>query len=396
MLKMNIAYPLATTTWGSEELNALNSVISSGQFTMGTQVKNFENNFSKFFKCKHSIMVNSGSSANLLMLQALRYSGYLDPKKTEIIVPAVSWSTTYYPINQAGFKIVFVDIDINTFNIDVEKVNEAINDKTAAILAVNLLGAPCDLTELLRICNDRKIILLEDNCESMGSTIQNKFTGTFGLMGTFSTFFSHHICTMEGGLITTNDSRIYEILLSLRAHGWTRELSPDNYLHPKSGNNWQDLFTFILPGFNVRPLEMSGAVGIEQLKKLNSFISFRKQNADYLIRKLNEHELPIKLQKSNYDSSWFGFGFTFNNLEVGVRSKFIEILSQKNISSRPVVAGNFTRNPVIKLLDYRIHGNLTASDEIHENGFFIGNHHFNLENEIDYFLDVLVEYCGKL
>jgi CDP-6-deoxy-D-xylo-4-hexulose-3-dehydrase len=393
---MNVEYPLATSTWGTEEISALNSVINGGQFTMGSNVKKFENDFAEFFKCKHAVMVNSGSSANLLMLQALKYCGYLQSQQIEIIVPAVSWSTTFYPINQAGFKIVFVDIDVNTFNIDINKVSEAINEKTAAVLAVNLLGAPCDLTELLRICSEKNIILLEDNCESIGSSIDNKFTGTFGLMGTFSTFFSHHICTMEGGLITTNDSKIYEILLSMRAHGWTRELSPDNRLYSKSGNDWQDLFTFILPGFNVRPLEMSGAVGIEQLKKLDSFISFRRLNADYLIKKLSEHKLPVKLQKSDFNSSWFGFGFVFTNIETEVRSEFIKILSQNKIASRPIVAGNFTRNPVIKFLNYDIHENLTSSDVIHENGFFIGNHHYNLEKEIDFFVEILVDYSRKL
>ncbi len=354
---------------------------------MGSEVKSFELDFAKFFKSNFSIMVNSGSSANLLMLQALKYSGYLNSDQNEIIVPAVSWSTTYFPINQAGFKIIFTDINRDTYNIDIDNLERYISKKTAAIFAVNLLGEPSQLIELKKICEKNGIILLEDNCESMGSSIETTMAGTFGLMGSFSTFYSHHICTMEGGLIVTDDKKIYEILLSLRAHGWLRDLDAKNSLYNKTEDTWKNSFTFILPGYNVRPLELEAAIGKVQLRKLPDFVETRRSNAQYLVSELAKRDLPLKLQKSNFDSSWFGFGFLLSDDFKSYRDKLVNFLTFKEIDSRPIVAGNFTRNPVIKYLDYRIEGNLTNSDSINDRGFFIGNHHFPLEEEISYFLD---------
>lgn len=382
-------YPLASSTWDEEEISTLRRVISSGNHTMGKEVEKFEHKFANYFGSKYSVMVNSGSSANLLMVQALKYSGKLKSHQNEIIVPAVSWSTTYFPINQTGYKIIFVDIESDTFNINVKEVEKYINKNTAAILAVNLLGAPCDLIELQRISKENNVILLEDNCESMGSSIKNKMSGTFGLMGTFSTFYSHHISTMEGGVITTDDEIIYEILLSLRAHGWVRQLKNDNSLFEKSGNPWEDSFTFVLPGFNVRPIEMEGALGITQLNKFDNFLTHRKANAEFMIKELKNNLFPIQLQVSNFESSWFGFGFTIiQNSDIS-RKELINHLSSSGIESRPIVAGNFTRNPVIKYLDYEICGELSNADYIHDRGFFIGNHHFQIENEIKFFANTI-------
>lgn len=389
-------YPLASSTWDGEEKKVLHKVIESGHFTMGSEVSLFEKEFSEYFNCKYSVMVNSGSSANLIMLQALKYSGYLKPYQNEIIVPAVSWSTTYFPINQSGFKIIFVDIDVDTFNINTLDLEKHISKRTAAILAVNLLGAPSELTKLKEICDHHEILLLEDNCESMGSSINNKMCGTFGLMGTFSTFFSHHICTMEGGVIVTDDVKIYEIMLSLRAHGWIRELNSKNSLHNKSEDDWDNSFTFILPGFNLRPLELEGSLGRVQLGKLASFVEYRQKNAEHLINELNESKLPLKLQHSNFKSSWFGFGFLLQGEFKNHRSKFVKYLSAQGIDSRPIVAGNFTRNPVIKHLDYEIVEVLSNSDTLHDSGFFIGNHHYSLEEEIDHFLKTTMKFVEHL
>lgn len=388
-------YPLASSTWDDEEFAALNRVILDGNFKMGKSVFEFESDFSKYFGSKYAVMVNSGSSANLLMMQALKFSGYLRDEQNEILVPAVSWSTTYFPINQAGFKIIFVDIEGDSFNIDVKNVKKYINKRTAAILSVNLLGSPSDLIELQKICLEASIHLLEDNCESMGSKIGEKYSGTFGLMGSFSTFFSHHICTMEGGLIITDDLKIYDILLSLRAHGWIRELASKNTLFDKSGDDWEDSFKFILPGYNVRPLEMEGALGVTQLKKFDIFLENRINNAEYLKQRLELVNLPIKLQVSKFESSWFGFGFTVDpNFNLS-RREIVKFLSNKNIESRPIVAGNFTRNPVIKMLDYEIKGSLTNSDFIHFQGFFIGNHHYKVTAELEYFISSILELSTK-
>lgn len=224
---MSVQFPLATASWEKEELDALQRVISSGIFTMGENVKLFERSFSQYVGSKYCVMVNSGSSANLLMVAALFYSK--DPtlkleRGDEIIVPAVSWSTTYYPLYQYGLKIKFVDIDLQTLNYDLDQLELAVTEKTRAIMAVNLLGNPNDFGRIKKIVGDRNIVLIEDNCESMGATYNGKQTGTFGVMGSFSSFFSHHISTMEGGLIVTDNEELYQILLALRAHGWTRDL----------------------------------------------------------------------------------------------------------------------------------------------------------------------------
>ncbi|HQU09922.1 MAG TPA: DegT/DnrJ/EryC1/StrS family aminotransferase, partial [Opitutales bacterium] len=224
---------MATTSWGQEEYDAMQRVIASGVFTMGVNVQVFERDFANYIGSKHCVMVNSGSSANLLMVAALFYTK--NPKLqlkrgNEVIVPAVSWSTTYYPLYQYGLKIKFVDIDLNTLNYDLEQLEKAVTDSTRMIMAVNLLGNPNDFDRINQIIAGRDILMIEDNCESLGAKFNGKHAGTFGVMGSFSSFFSHHISTMEGGLIVTDDEELYHILLSLRAHGWTRNLPKENHV----------------------------------------------------------------------------------------------------------------------------------------------------------------------
>lgn len=215
---MNHKYPLSDDTWGKEEIIAILEVITSNQFTMGEKVRLFEKAFAEYFGSKYAIMVNSGSSANLVLISALLYSGKLN-KGDEIIVPAVSWSTTYFPLIQNSLKIKFVDIDRETLNIDISKLEKAISKNTKAIFAVNLLGNPNNFELLFDICQKYNLLLIEDNCEALGAKYNNKYTGTFGIGGTFSFFYSHHICTMEGGIVATDDKELYEYMLSLRAHG---------------------------------------------------------------------------------------------------------------------------------------------------------------------------------
>ena len=186
-----ISYPLASSTWDDREIKAIQNVIDQDNFTMGSYVKKFENHFSKYFKAKYSVMVSSGSTANLLAVAALFFTRDSSLKRgDEVIVPAVSWSTTYFPLQQYGLKLKFVDIDIDTLNYDMTALSSAVSNKTKIIMAVNLLGNPNNYDVILDICNENNITLLEDNCESMGATFKNKFAGTFGSMGTFSSFFS--------------------------------------------------------------------------------------------------------------------------------------------------------------------------------------------------------------
>ena len=388
-------YPLASSTWGTEEIDAMQRVISSGKFTMGEKVREFEAEFAKTVGSKYSVMVNSGSSANLVLLTAGKYlSEPLLNQDDEIIVPAVSWSTTYYPVNQIGCKLSFVDIELDSLNINPEKVISAITPKTKAILAVNLLGNASDLSELQKIADNFGLKLLEDNCESLAGTLNGKSLGTFGAGGTFSSFFSHHISTMEGGLIATDDEELFQVMKSIRAHGWTRDLPEDNLVFNKTGDSWEDLFRFVLPGYNLRPLELEAAIGLEQLLKLPSFISVRRSNA-ILFKEIMQEFSDIQIQKEFGESSWFGFSLILRGSLKGKRDEFVRHLNAQGIESRPIVAGNFTRNPVIKHLDHVPIPDLPVADEIHFNGLFIGNHHYDLSEQLGHLQTSLRKFVGK-
>lgn len=372
-------YPLATTTWDDAEYKALQDVIASGMFTMGPKVKAFEEAFAEFMGSRYSVMVNSGSSANMLMIAALFYTKENALKAgDEVIVPAVSWSTTYYPLYQYGLKMRFVDIDLETLNYDLEALEQAITPDTKMIMVVNLLGNPNDFNCIKSIIGDREIRIIEDNCESMGATYEGKMAGTFGVMGSFSTFFSHHISTMEGGMIVTDDEELYHILLSIRSHGWTRHLPKKNLVTgTKSDDPFEESFNFVLPGYNVRPLEMSGALGLEQLKKLPMLIEERRKNGAYLQETMKDHP-DLMIQKEVGNSSWFGFSLVIRPGSELTRDELLKKLNNLRIESRPIVTGNFAKNKVCEYFDYSISNNLKNADHIDKNGLFIGNQHYKL------------------
>ncbi len=382
-------YKLAVSSWGDEEIKAIQDVVDSNQFSMGPKVAQYEKEFASFFGSNYAVMCSSGSTANLLMIAALFYTKKPKLKRgDEIIVPSVSWSTTYFPLQQYGLKLKFVDIDIHTLNYNLEDLKNAITESTKAIMAVNLLGNSNDFTTILSIINGRNIILIEDNCESMGAKLNNKFTGTFGLMGTFSSFFSHHISTMEGGMVLTDDEELYHVLLCLRAHGWSRNLPRINHVSNKSDDFFTESFRFLLPGYNVRPLEMSGSIGLEQLKKLPYFIERRRENAELFIS-LFENDKRFIIQKEIGESSWFGFSLIIkDNSE---RKTILKKLSDSNIDTRPIVTGDFTKNDVMKYFDYTIYSKLKNTQILHSKGFFVGNGHIDLSNELRFLKSVIDE-----
>ena len=381
-------YELASSSWNNKEIDAINDVIKRDCYTMGDSVKQFEKDFAKFTQNKYCVMVNSGSSANLLAIAALFYKKENPLKRgDEVIVPAVSWATTYYPLYQYGLKLKFIDVDRETLNFDIEELKKAVTDKTRLIFAVNLLGNPNDYDEIKNIIGNKNIYLLEDNCESLGGIYKGKQLGSIGLMGTYSTFFSHHMATMEGGLIGTDNEELYHLLLSLRSHGWTRHLPKENKLCKKSDFAFDESFRFILPGYNVRPVEMMGAIGIEQLKKLPEFLRFRRENAKYF-KKLFGDDERFMLQKEIETSSWFGFSFLIKDNSID-RKKIIQTLTDANIDTRPIVAGNFARKEVVKWFDYEIQGELPNADFIDKRGFFVGNHQFDIKDKLDYLYETL-------
>lgn len=385
-------YPLASSTWDEREIAAIESVIKSGMYTMGDRVREFESSFAAFFGSRFAVMVNSGSSANLIAVAALffRRESALE-RGQEVIVPALSWSTTFAPLQQYGLHCRFVDIDPETLNYDLNKLSEAVTDKTRMVVAVNLLGNPNNFHEIKRIIDGRDIVLLEDNCESMGSRFDGKYTGTFGLMGTFSSFFSHHISTMEGGMVLTDDEELYHIMLSLRSHGWTRHLPPTNLVTGrKSENPFEESFRFVLPGYNLRPGEIHAAIGMEQLAKLPQLLETRKRNAGVFQESFADCEW-VQLQKECGESSWFGFAMTLVEKAPVSRNELVAKLEEKGVACRPVISGNFLKNPIMAYFDYSVSGSISNAEYIDQNSFFVGNHHYPLNTEIEHLREIFSE-----
>lgn len=376
-------FPLATTSWDAREYAAIDRVVKSGMFSMGPEVARFEEEFAAAMGSKYCVMVNSGSSANLIIVAALRYhSKHGLPEGAEVIVPAVSWSTTYYPLHQYGLRQKFVDIDRDTLNYDLDALAEAIGPETRAIMVVNLLGNPNEFDRIEKIIGDRDILVIEDNCESLGATYQGRQAGTFGIAGSYSSFFSHHIATMEGGLVVTDDEELHHIMLSVRSHGWTRHLPKFNHVTgEKSDDPFEESFKFVLPGYNLRPLEMSGAIGQEQIAKLPMIVAERRKNAE-AFRALMQGYPQMRMQQEIGESSWFGFSLVVQPDAGFDRAALIRALGDHGVECRPIVTGNFAKNEVVKNhMDHVIHGTLKNAEDIDVNGLFIGNHHYPLDEK---------------
>ncbi len=385
---MKYKYPLAVNTWNNQEINAIQKLLKSQKLTYGKNVKIFEQVFSKFTGFKYSVMVNSGSSANLLMFQSIlykkEYKNYLK-KNDEVIVPAVSWSTSYYPINQSGLKIKFVDIDKDTFNYDLDKLSKSITNKTKIILLVSVLGNPNNISKIKQIIKKkkRKILLLSDNCEALGARYKMKHVGKESLISTFSSYFSHHISTIEGGIVCTDDKEIYHILLSLRSHGWTRDLPKKNYVTKyKSKDEFKETFNFVLPGYNLRPTEINAVAGIIQLKKIDKFLKIRRLNSKYYKNFLNNNKY-FNIQKEIENSSWFGFSIILKSKYYKKFSKLRKNFEKIGIETRPIISGNFANQLVTKkYLRYYIPNKLQNADIIDKYGLMFGNNIIDLKDMI--------------
>ncbi|MBI5641253.1 MAG: DegT/DnrJ/EryC1/StrS family aminotransferase [Nitrospirae bacterium] len=381
-------YELAASTWGEEEKQALLDVVKSDIYTMGKNVREFEESFAEYFGMKYAVMANSGSSANLIAVASLFYRKEKPLKRgDEVIVPCISWATTYHPLQQYGLKMKFVDIDLDTLNMDVAELKKAITKDTKMVVAVSVLGNPCRFDEIAGLCEENDIILFEDNCEAMGARFNGRYTGTFGLVNTFSTFFSHHISTMEGGLVLTDDREIYNLLKSMRNHGWTRDQDPDSPIYERRDDDFFEAYRFILPGYNVRPGEIHGAIGKVQLKKLDGFIRTRRRNAEHFVNLFRDDKRFI-IQKESGESSWFCFTMVINP-ELGInRAKVLQRLKDAGIEHRIITGGNILRHDVIRHYDHELTKSANA-DIAHYNGFFVGNFPYDLRDKIDYLHNTL-------
>lgn len=387
-------YELAASTWGAEEIEALKRVIDSGRFTMGEQVAAFEREFAEYFGVKHGIMVNSGSSANLISVAALAYKNERPLQRgDEVIVPAISWATTYHPLQQYGLKLRFVDVELETLNIDVSKLEQALTPKTRAIVPVSILGNPAALDVIRAFADAHGLYVLEDNCESMDAELNGRKTGTFGHLNTFSFFFSHHISTMEGGMVLTDDTELAHLCRSMRAHGWTRDLPPDTTLYERTSSDHFEAYRFILPGYNVRPLEMEGAVGREQLKKLPALTAARRKNMA-LFQELFAGDDRFIIQREHGTSSCFSFTIILNPARSPDREKVFAALKEADIGFRIITGGCFLRHDVLKHYDYDIVDRIENAYLAHDLGFFVGNHPFDLTPQIERLRAVLDRVCS--
>lgn len=384
-----MAYELASTTWDKEELDAIQRLIANGRFTMGEQVHRFEEAFAAKFGVKHAVMVNSGSSANLVGVAALFHVKDRPLQRgDEVIVPAISWATTYHPLQQYGLRLRFVDVDLHTLNIDESRLEAALTPKTRMVVAVSILGNPAALDEVRAFCDRHGLYLFEDNCESMGASLNGKPCGTFGEVNTFSTFFSHHISTMEGGLIVTNRTDIDHLARVIRNHGWTRDVPADTSLFEKRDDGFFEAYRFIMPGYNVRPLEMCGAVGLEQLKKLDRMVEVRRLNAAHFVSLFGGDERFI-IQREHGRSSWFSFTIILNPALRIDRAAVMAAMRNAGIGFRMITGGCFLRHDAIRFFDYDTVGEIVHAYTAHDHGFFVGNHPRDLRAEISTLRDVL-------
>ena len=379
--KINInKYSLLDDAFSKKDIAEGVNVILSKRITMSKITSNFEKKFAKSIGSKYAVMVNSGSSANLLAVFAacnpLRKNRFIPGD--EAIIPAVLWSTSLWPLVQAGLKPVFVDIDPSTLNADIKLLISKITSRTKLIMAIHVLGNSTDIETLKKICVKKKIILIEDTCESLGSKFKNKNLGTFGDFGTYSFYYSHQITSGEGGMVICNTLDDYKILYSLRAHGWARGI---NALKSKKkiGNLNKD-FVFINSGFNLRPTDIAAAMAFSQFKRLKNLMKIRYDNRTKIINQLlnssNWKQQFVFIKAAlNVSPSWFGLPILISEKFVNCKNKFLKYLNQKGIETRPIISGNFMNQPCVKL--YKLNENnekFAKAQLIDDRGFFIGLH----------------------
>jgi CDP-6-deoxy-D-xylo-4-hexulose-3-dehydrase len=364
-------------TFGATEIIAAVDVLLSTRVTMGPKVRAFEREFADAFKFAHGITNNSGSSANLLAVAALANSATEDHLKPgdEVLVPALCWSTTVWPLIQHGLVPVIVDIDPVTFNMAPGEIERAIGPKTRGIMPVHVYGNPCDMGEMMDICRRRNLILIEDCCEALGAFYDGTPVGKFGAIGTFSFYFSHHMTTLEGGICVTENFELAEMIRILRAHGWVRELQdPQSFYDKYPGIDKR--FLFVNQGYNLRLTELQAAIGSVQLPKLTSFVDARRTNTAEWQKDLGKWSDFFQFQKETpkAHSSCFGFPII---LKDGTPFSIAEItshLNKANIETRPIICGNIAAQPAMHMYKHRVVGNLGHSSNVMERGFSFGNH----------------------
>lgn len=377
--------PLSVPLYGADEVSGALESLLEQNVTMGAKVRAFEADFAAFVGTKHAIMVNSGSSANLLGIAVLANPALPGALRDgdEVIVPAVTWSTTLAPVLQHHCVPVLVDVDPDTLNMRPESLRDALSSRTRAIFPVHLLGNPVDMAPLMEFAREHDLWVIEDTCESLGSSIGGKQVGSFGDFGTYSFYFSHHITTIEGGMLVTDDDRLAELARSMRAHGWTRDMRSRTEI--EAANPWIDpRFLFVNLGYNLRPTELQAAFGLVQIKRLEEFNQQRRENARYLLDALADlsGHMGFVTEQEGARSTWFGFTVMLH--DAATRVALSRHLEADGIATRPIVAGNLAVQPAFRDNPHRTVGTLANATRIGERGLFIGNHPNMTEPHLDH------------
>ena len=392
--KQNYFYPLSNDSLGRDDLNAGIKVIKSKKITMGEKTTLFEKSFAKKFNSKFALMVNSGSSANLLATFAscnpMRKNRFRPGDHA--LIQSLCWPTSLWPLVQTGLKINFIDVDPKTLNVKAEEVIKKITKKTKVVLIINVLGLSPNIKKIRDFCKLKKIILIEDNCEALGSKYNNKYLGTFGDFSTFSFFYSHQITSGEGGMIICKNKEDYEILKSLRSHGWSRDEKIT-----KKYPNLDPRYIFINSGFNLRPTDIQAAIGLSQFKKLEKFKNIRIRNRKKIINSLklnpkwNNQFYFVDIPKE-ISPSYMVFPILLNARYANKKIKFINYIESKGLQTRPIISGNFASQPSSKLYKLNLINNkFPGSDEVQKLGFVIGLHTKNIDKRrINFLTKVLL------
>jgi len=369
-------YPLIENPYRKSDIKEALKVLKSRRLTIGPVTDKFQNSFTKKLGSKFSLMVNSGSSANLLALQCLinPYRKKRLKPGDEVLIPSLCWSTSLWPIIQSGLKPKFVDIDLNSLNINLNDLKKKISKKTKAILIVHVLGNCVDMSELMRVVKKHNLILIEDTCESLGTKYKNKYLGTFGDFSSFSFYSSHQISSGEGGMICCKNNDDHEIIKSLRAHGWSRGLKNEKKI-AAANKHLDSRFIFYNSGFNLRSTDIAASIGLNQFKDIDQFIKKRSINRDKILKMFKK---KIKMMKylsfidanNHVKASWFGIPILLSK-KIN-RNKFLNKIERLGVETRPIISGNFLKQPSIKKYKLNKKSNFKNSDIVNNHGFFIG------------------------
>ena len=379
--KNKYQYSLLEMGFNNDDLNKGIEVLKTGFITMNKQTEIFEKNFARKLKVKYALMVNSGSSANLLAAFAacnpLRQNRF--KRGDHALIPALCWSTSLWPLVQTGLKPKFVDIDPNTLNVNADYIISKITKKTKVIMLINVLGISTDVKKIVNFAKKKKIIVIEDNCEALGAKYKKKYLGTYGDFGSFSFFYSHQITSGEGGMIVCNNQKDYEILLALRSHGWSR----GKKVYEKNAKKFPSLdprYIFINSGFNLRPTDIQAVIANNQFKRLEIFRKTRSMNKKKIISTLKKdkrwnNQFKFIEYSKKISPSYMVLPILINNKFFYKKKKFIDLIERKGLETRPIISGSFVNQPSSKLYNLNpSNKKFRGAQEIQDLGFVIGVH----------------------